>query len=291
MKLSTKSRVVKSNVVEVSFPRLVESQTGDFKFLSEHISVVRDTTTNQLGVENEDRVVHLSEQSKVSSPVKEWETEVSTLLNQAKEQAEGIIAKAQAEAQKIRKEAHAEVEDFQAQIRDEVSRQAYQEGFAQGSAQGFAEGKAQGLKETEKSRTEAQELIYLAQRAVEEEFSRVDYSLLHLAIKIAERILHSSLDLHPEFLLQRIRALTLLPQERQGWRLHVSPQDAEWLMVLPLGEQLDIPLLRDESLKPGECYLECLEGIFDARLEAQLDRFEQLLGEEIRHDGLDQAGR
>lgn len=272
MKLSTRSRVVKNNVVEVRFPRLVESQMEDFQFLGKHISVVRDMTEDEASIERKD--------PGGINPEEQMRAEVSTLLNRAKEQAEEIIAKAQEEAQQIYEQARIDTEALKAQVRVEVSRQAYQEGFAEGKAQGYTAGKEQ-----------AHKLLELAKRAVLDEYSRVDTSLVHLAIKISERIIHSSLDRHPELILRRIRALTLLPEERKGWRLRVSPVDAEWLQELSPQEQLDIPLFSDESLNPGDCALECKEGIFDARLKEQLDRFEKLLGEELKHDRLEQAGR
>lgn len=294
MKLSTRSRVVKSNAVEVCVPRLVENAPGGFQLLGEHISVVRDTSQTLSLVKKENSEVlwtELEERSEELPPPKVEGREGSALCDEAKGQAEEILAQAHAEAQRIREEARAEIEAIKAQVREEVSQQAYQEGYAQGKAQGYAEGKAQGISEADEIKKEARQLLQMAQRALTEQFNKVDVSLLHLAIKIAERILHARLGLQPEYLLDRIRALTLLPQEKEGWRLYVSPQDAEWLVHLTANEQLDIPLCEDETLKPGDCYLECPEGVFDARLEAQLEQFEKLLGEEIKYDGLDQAGR
>jgi flagellar assembly protein FliH len=297
MKLSTKSRVVKWNTVEVCNPRLVENQTGGFQFLGEYISVVRDTTVDS-GSETKERPSFevlpgkgLETSKELSKAVKNWEVEVDTILNQAKEQAQDILAQAQAEAQKLQEEARLEIADFREKLKGEVTQQAYHEGYTQGSAQGFAEGKEQGVKEAEEIKAQAKNLLLLAQRAVTEEFSKVDEALLHLALKISERIVRANLHHHPDYLLGRIRALTLLPQEREGWRLHVAPQDAEWLMNLPPDDLLEVSIVRDETLAPGDCFLECQEGIFDSRLETQLDHFEHLLGEELKHDGLEQAGR
>ena len=129
----------------------------------------------------------------------------------------------------------------------------------------------------------ANQLFQLAQRAVQEEYAKVDEDLLHLAIKIAERIVRSSLAVEPQRLVGIIQALTLLPQEREGWRLHVAPEDARWLE----GNQSPCPWVIDESLNPGDCFLECQEGIFDARLEAQLDKLEHTLREELEHGGVE----
>lgn len=306
MKLSTRARVVKSNTVEVCIPHLVECQKGEFRFLGEHLSVVREST---LGLPNEGRSDHLREglekQGELRVVAKTWPTEEAPVLSQAKEQAQEIIAQAErtlAQAKEIvaqaqvdvrmfHEEARIEAESLRTRIQVEVSQQAYAEGHAQGLAQGLREGKEQGEKEAERIKTEARELFQLAQRAVEEELAKVDETLLHLALKVSERIVRVNLKQNPEYLLYRIRALTLVPEQREGWRLHVAQKDAEWLMKLPPEDRLRIPLVEDDTLNTGDCFLECSEGIFDARLEAQLDRFEQLLGEELRHGGLEQAGR
>jgi flagellar assembly protein FliH len=299
MKLSTRPRVVKGNAVEVSIPRLVECQNGGFQFLGEYLTVVRDTSLSLSEEENRD-FINLKREAlhEPRSGVRDWETDVSTVLNQAKAQAEEIIAqaqeiltKAQVEAQNFEADARQKIEDLRIRVQEEVSRQAYKEGYAEGLAQGLNEGTQKGKEEAEEIKKEAKDLLHLAQRAVDVEFSKVDETLLRLALKVSERIVRVNLKHHPDYLLHRIRALTLLPQEREGWRLHVSQHDAQWLRNLPPKEKLTIPLIEDDTLKPGDCYLECLEGIFDARLEAQLERFEHLLREELRHGGLEQAGR
>lgn len=313
MKLSTRTRVVKSNTVEVCIPRLVECQNGQFRFLGEHLSVVRDSTLSLSLKETSNSSESVSDsfregldkQGELRIVAKQWQTEEASKSSQAQEQAQEIIAEAektlaqakeilaqaQVDVQTLHEEARVEAEDLQTRIQVEVSQQAYAEGHAQGLAQGLREGKEQGEKEAGKIKTEARELFQLAQRAVEEELAKVDETLLHLALKVSERIVRVNLRQHPEYLLYRIRALTLVPDQREGWRLHVAQKDAEWLRDLPPEDKLKIPLVEDEALNPGDCFLECSEGIFDARLEAQLDRFEQLLGEELRHGGLEQAGR
>lgn len=313
MKLSTRARVVKSNTVEVCFPRLVECQTGEFRVLGEHLSIVRDTNLNLSLEENSNSLEQdknslgrsYDDKNELRAVAKKWATEEETLLSQAKSQAQEILtqaketlaqaeaelAQAQAEAQILHAEARAEAEKLHIKLHEEISQQAYAEGHAQGFAQGLREGKEQGEREAKKIKTEARDLFQLAKRAVQEELAKVDGTLLHLALKVSEKIVRANLKQHPEYLLYRIRALALLPEQREGWRLHVAPRDAEWMKNLPPDEILKIPLVEDETLSPGDCFLECSEGIFDARLEAQLDRFEQLLGEELRYDGLEQAGR
>jgi len=311
MKLFTRSRVVKSNAVEVCVPRLVESQFEEFSFLGQHLSIVRDTAGESADTDGSNifemngfaygekvqsfKQDNLKPQDENARRImNEAEAKAQKIIAQAEKtlaQAEEALAKAKEEAQKVQDAARLEAEEFRSKLHAEVSQLAYQEGHAQGLSQGIQKGLEQGTQEANKLKAEANALFELAEHAVEDELTKVDETLLRLALKVAERIVRANLEHNPHYLLKRIRALTLLPERREGWQLHVAPDDAEWLKNLPPEERLKFPYTADEALRPGDCYLECSEGIFDARLEAQLDRFEHLLREELKHDRLEQAGR
>ncbi|HVJ49543.1 FliH/SctL family protein [Desulfitobacterium sp.] len=271
------SRVVKSQAVAVSIPRLVEHNTEKFQFLGNHLTVVRD-------VREED-----SQENRVTG----LQAEASEMLEQA--QAEDILAKARAEAEQIQRQAEVEAAEMKQRLGEEVAAKAqsegYEKGFIQGQAEGHAEGKAQGEHEVEGKLQQAQALLQCVQNAAQEEFNKVDSELLHLSLKIAEQVIRASLDIEPELILRQIQALTLFPQEREHWRLHVSPENFVWLKESATETQLNLIYVADDNLQPGDSFLECDQGIFDARLDVQLSHLEQLLREELRHEKLGQAGR
>jgi len=280
MRLSISGRVVKSNYVEVSTPRMVEWKE-EFQQLGEYVAV--------LNVEETQSPANLGHSALF---------DVSALEEEAKEKAARIIAEAQTEARRILAQAQADSERLREEIKEaakaDIFPQAQAEGYQTGHQEGYQAGYQAGFQagETEGKRLEekANHLFHLAQRAAQEEFAKVDGDLLHLSVKIAERIVRSSLAVEPERLLGIIRSLTLFPQDRQGWRLHVASEDVSWLQQLD-GDQLSCPWVMDEALKPGDCYLECQEGIFDARLEAQLDKLEHTLREELEHGELEPISR
>lgn len=298
MRLYTRARVVKSNSVEISAPCLVECQVEDFQFLGNHISVVRDRNEESTQEEHlcrldgeekwEPQATSVNEEKEQLAKAKldkeiEQAEEMRLEAEKLRAQAEKVLQEAKEEAAKLLDKARAEAEEICQRLREEVSQQAYQEGHTQGFAQGLQEGRTQGEAEVESLKEEAQNILKLAQRAAQEEWSKVDETLLQLSLKVAERILRGYILEHPEQLIQRIRALSLLPEEREGWKLHVSTADFQWLSQT---EGINIPILEDQTLTAGDCFLECSEGIFDARVEAQLERCEQLLREELRHDRL-----
>ncbi len=264
MKLSINGRVVKSYDVAVSTPRMVECSEG-FQQLGEILAVL------SVGEVNQDLV-----NTAGLEPPDVW---IDPIETEAKEKAALIITEAKTCAQTMLEEARADSERLRQEVVQSAQAELYPVAQEAGYQAGFQAGEAEGKRLVE----EANQLFQLAQRAVQEEYSKVEEDLLHLAIKIAERIVRSSLALEPQRLVAMIQALTLLPQERIGWRLHVAPDDARWLE----GNQPSCPWVIDESLNPGDCFLECQEGIFDARLEAQLNKLEHILREELEHGSVE----
>ena len=268
MKLSINGRVVKSFDVAVSTPRMVECSEG-FQQLSDFLTV--------LSVEEE------SQNTLNSAFLEQPETLPEPIEAEAKEKAAMILAKAENMAQAILEEARADLDRLRQEVVEKAQAEVYPvaqaEGYQAGVQTGLQAGEAEGRLLSEK----ASQLFQLAQRAVQEEYSKVDEELLHLAIKIAERIVRSSLAIEPQRLVAIIQAVTLLPQERLGWRLHVAPDDSHLLE----GNQPPYSWVIDEALNPGDCFLECQEGIFDARLEAQLDKLEHTLREELEHGNVE----
>ena len=257
MKLSINGRVVKRCDVAVSTPRLVECNEG-FQQLGAVLAV--------LSVAEE---AQLEQSAKRVNPIEaDAQQKAAMILAEAEDQAQTILEEGRADFDRLRQEV---VETAQAEVYPAAQASGYEAGLKAGLLAGEVEGKRWSEK--------ANQRLQLAQRAVQEEYAKVDEELLHLAIKIAERLVRASLAVEPQRLVTIIQALTLLPQERLGWRLHVAPDDTRWME----GDQSPCPWVIDESLNPGDCFLECQEGIFDARLEAQLDKLEHTLREELKH--------
>ncbi|MDR3587759.1 MAG: FliH/SctL family protein [Desulfosporosinus sp.] len=262
MRLSINGRVVKSYDVEVLTPRILEADCkACFQGSDAYLSVI--TGEEELSPRSD----HFSE------------VMLSALEIEATEKAALILVAAETSAQEIRGQAQADSE----RLRQEVIQTAQAEVYPVAEAKGYQAGLEAGEAEGNRLTLSANQLFQLAQRAVQEEYAKVDEALLTLAIKIAERLVRSSLAVDPQRLGAIIQALSLLPQDREGWRLHVASEDALWLKENPP----PCPWVVDESLSAGDCFLECSEGIFDARLESQLDKIEHILREELEHGGLE----
>ena len=185
MKLSINGRVVKSYDVAVSTPRMVECNEG-FQQLGAFLTVL------SVGEEQPAKMANLTEA-------------------EAKEKAAIILTKAENRAQTILEEARADFDRLRQEVVETARAEVYPAAQVAGHQAGLQAREAEGKRLAEK----ANQLFQLAQRAVQEEYAKVDEDLLHLAIKIAERIVRSSLAAEPQRLVAIIQALTLLPQEHR----------------------------------------------------------------------------
>jgi Flagellar biosynthesis/type III secretory pathway protein len=276
MKSFIKERVVKSYDVEISTPRMVEWSEG-FQELCPCLTVLK--------VEEEEVPQNPAHPTWLDTNELEAEAErkAEIIITEAEARAQEILAQAETRAQEILTQAQTDLDRLRLEVSETTRAEVYPAAQAEGYQAGFAAGEAEGKRLT----SNAQKLFQLAQQAFQEEYAKVDGDLLHLAIKIAERLVRSSLSFEPQHLVGIIQALALLPQERTGWRLHVSAEDSAWLEKLPAEMQLPCPWMIDESLSSGDCFLECQEGVFDARLQAQLEKLELILREELEHGGLE----
>ncbi|WP_425806953.1 FliH/SctL family protein [Desulfitobacterium sp. Sab5] len=288
MKSFIRQRVVKSQTVEVLIPRLVECKNEEFEHLTNHITVVYQAIEKNAAGESNQNIEENTIQGaeNVADPlISEAELKAQAII----EQAQTILAQAQADAEHIRANAQIEADELKKKVSEEAAAQAQAEGYEKGFSQGQAEGMAKVRPEAERKLQETNAILQLAQHAAKEEWSKAETDLVHLALKIAERVVRSSLAITPELLLNQIKALTLFPQSREGWLLHVSPDDFTWLSQADIQAQLQVNCVSNDTLHPGDCFLECSEGIFDARLEVQLDHLEYLLKEELKHGELESA--
>ena len=285
MRSFIRGRVVKSYDVEVAAPRMVEHNEG-FQELGTCLAVL------SVGVEEPnvlspelpgwvDTTFEAEAKEKAAMIIEEAKEKAAMILAEAKEKVAMIQAEAESCAHELRTKAQVESDRLSKEVMETTRAEVYPIAHAEGYQAGRQAGEAEGKRAFQ----DAEQLFQLAQRAVQEEYAKVDKDLLHLAIKIAERLVRAFLTVEPQRLVAIIQALTLLPQERLGWRLHVAPDDARWLEENQ--PPCPCPWVRDESLNPGDCFLECQEGVFDARLEAQLDKLEHTLREELEHGSVE----
>lgn len=186
-------------------------------------------------------------------------------------------------------------------LRDAAQARGRAEGYAEGHEQGLAVGKeegrllgrhegyekgyAEGLEAGgQQARGEADQLAGLAQAfarsltAVEAEMGQ---ALIALSIRIAEQVLRSTLDEHPEKILDLVRDITHVETGKGGLlKLRVNPADLELVQAYlrDEGESDHWRLLADPAIERGGCLAETALGNIDATLKTRWERVTSSLG-------------
>lgn len=272
MKSFTRSHVLKSGTVEVVSPRIVNIiPTFSSAVLAKEAFIDYQETNNQ------DSFQHHALNSE----------EENQILAEAYKKAEKIIAEAQKYSSEIIKEAEAEKNKLREELEESLRREVIPKAYSEGYEKGLQEAK----EESKQIKQQAEDYLQLAETALADEFQRVDQELIHLSLKLSEKIIGSSLTFDSRKLLGMINELTLLPHKKQGLKIYVSQADFEWLNQLSEEERPPYQIILDQSLRRGDTYLESEEGIFDARLDSQLEKLEQALLEELENGGLDSTSQ
>jgi len=141
---------------------------------------------------------------------------------------------------------------------------------------GFQIGYEEGLKRWN-------EILAGAWQARENLKTEWERSMLHLAVRVAERIVGEQLRLHPDTIVPIVReALKSLGQERQ-LTLLIHPDHREMVQAnldrlqTLVGSSRQIHLVVNPDIGLGGCVVESELGVIDAKLETQLECLEKVL--------------
>ncbi|MCL1790415.1 MAG: FliH/SctL family protein [Peptococcaceae bacterium] len=214
-----------------------------------------------------------------------------SFLAAVREQAQIILQDARAQGEAIIREARLQEERLRREIFDAVMAealpQALEEAIPLALEEGRERGRQEGLQEVTEAAGKVRDFYDMLERAWHDELARIDEDLLDLAIKISERLVGTALKYDKDKILSMIRSLILLPNERRNLKIVVSDEDWEWLNNLQDKGLPPYPLIRDDSLESGNVLIQSNEGIFDAQLMTQLNKFRDVLSEELANGQLE----
>lgn len=186
--------------------------------------------------------------------------------------------------------------------------QAHEQGHAEGYAAGHSEGLTQGMTEgrqqgyeaghqegydaghkqgADEAREAAQQLTTLAQECASA-LTRIEAdmgeAMISLAVRIAEQVLHSTIQTEPQKLLDLIGDLIRVNLDKSAaLQLHVNPADFD-LVQSYLRNDPDTALWRviaDEGISQGGCKARTALGDIDATLETRWRRVVSTLGQRL----------
>lgn len=167
-------------------------------------------------------------------------------------------------------------------IKEEARQASASEGYEKGYAKGVQDGLEEARKETEELRANAIEMIEDAKRKSKTYYEENEEKILKLAIKIAEKIVHQSIDSHSENVMLLARPILQEYGKTENIILTCHPDNVELVQShIPEIEKLcpnaHLLILEDKSLERNGLIIENENQITDLQIKKQLDRFLELV--------------
>jgi flagellar assembly protein FliH len=155
---------------------------------------------------------------------------------------------------------------------EEIQRQAHEEGYQAGLASGLEAGSQQ-----------ITALLKTMTQAMQQADQEIAQELLDLSLEVARQMVQQTLKIHPEILLNTIRAaIASLPHFNQGSHLVLHPDDAE-IVRASMGEQLTHTgwkVFEDAQIARGGARVETAHSQIDASLENRWQRIVAAIGQD-----------
>lgn len=179
-----------------------------------------------------------------------------------------------------------EIEQMHEEVRAAAFAEGHDQGYAEGHAAGLEAGHGAGYADGQAQAAAEAARIGAIATGLEEAFSGLDREvaeeLMALAIEMARQMVRSTLEQHPESIIDTIRsALAQLPQGNATIRLHA---DDLALVHAHLAEQQPAQaahrLHEDHSLERGEFRIDALSAQIDGTLETRWRRVLESIGRE-----------
>lgn len=200
------------------------------------------------------------------------------ILEKAEQEAAMIFNEASIKAQSIQAKILQEREDWE-QEKQQLAEAAKQQGFQEG----FATGKDQGYQEWQAQIQEAKTIIDSSKIEYMKQITAAEKTILHLGMKVAEKILGDRIVEDEEVLLPYVkRALREVRQYREI-QLHVNSSNYNFILsrkeelmaVFP--KETELYIYPDEALSVGNCVIESESGRIDATINTQLQEIKAKL--------------
>ncbi len=167
-------------------------------------------------------------------------------------------------------------------LKEEARRESASLGYEKGYEEGFQNGLEEARKETAERRANAIGMVLDAERKIKTYYEENEEKILNLAIKIAEKIVHQSIDAHSENIMLLARPILQEYGKTENVILTCHPDNVELLHShIPEIEKLcpnaHLLILEDKSLERNGLIIENENQITDLQIRKQLDRFLELV--------------
>lgn len=184
----------------------------------------------------------------------------------------------------MEEELQEKIDQMRAQAQDEIEglkEAAREEGLAQGLEEGIEMGRQQIYKELETLRQDAVNKVQEAEQEAKSYLDENEERILGLSMKIAEKIIHVTLEQHKESLMLLARPILEEYGKTEKVIINCHPEKVNFIKEhLPEMEKLcpsaRILVLEDHKLKNHDLIIENENQITDLTISRQIERFLEL---------------
>jgi flagellar assembly protein FliH len=164
---------------------------------------------------------------------------------------------------------------------EEIVRQAYEKGFAQGEAAGLAAGQQKATEIVGQIQSVLTDVSSLWQHLL----ANYETQMVGLVCRIAEKVVYGQVEIDQEVVKRVIlNAFSVIP-EPIGVTIEVNPKDYEYIETIKedffnhIASLKDVSVSASPSVARGGCNISTRAGEVDASLEARLDAVRKSLVE------------
>jgi flagellar assembly protein FliH len=169
-----------------------------------------------------------------------------------------------------------------------LKQSAYAQGFAQGLEEGKIKGQEQGYLEiVQKGNGMLQELEQITadyQTSVKTLLNSLEGRVMEMVATMVKNITKNKIDENNEVVLSVIRSAGDRMLERDVAKLLVHRADMELVLanknalIAGIDTITDLEILPGNTVDQGGCIIETGSGMIDARIETQLEAFDEIFG-------------
>jgi len=194
---------------------------------------------------------------------------------EAKTASERMLKEARAGAKVLKAEAE--------KIRNKAQAEGREQGLAEGRAQGRAEGQEEGRAGFEAGMAPLVQAFQAVQGLYQDLWKTSEATLVRLALKAAERLVHHELSLSPELVAEVFKAALDQLQEQHRAVFRINPEDLE-ILETARSQALEqvkglvkISFEPDSDLARGELVMETEAGKVDATLKQRINALAEVM--------------
>ncbi|KPB04364.1 flagellar assembly protein FliH [Bacillus sp. CHD6a] len=163
-----------------------------------------------------------------------------------------------------------------------------QKAYNEGLEQGFQAGEKQAQALYEERLNEAKRIIELAKLEYNEKLDSSIESIVMLSVKVAEKIIGSSLDSDPSTFLNLVQTALKQVKEKEEIKVYVSPNQYPNLLMNKqvlqniINSQYELIIFPDAELQDEGCWIDSSAGRIDVSIDTQLKEIKEHLLQLVR---------